>query len=117
MDVKQFYLDTNGSYNDALSRMMNDALIVRMISKFMSGGSVQNLVSLYENKDYRALFSAAHTLKGVAGNLSLTPLFEIACTITEATRNEDGANLDKEINELKEAYANIESAYNKYLAQ
>ena len=116
MDVKQFYLDTNGDYNDALRRMMNDALIARMISKFMSGDSVKNMVSLYENKDYRTLFSSAHTLKGVAGNLSLTPLFNIANIITEATRNEDGVNLDKEIAELKQIYASIEEAYNKYLA-
>ena len=116
MDVKQFYIDTKGDYNDALRRMMNDALIVRMISKFMSGDSVNNLISLYESKDYRAVFSSAHTLKGVAGNLSLTPLFNIANVITEATRNDDGVNLDKEISELKEIYSSIEEAYQKYLA-
>ena len=116
MDVKQFYIDTTGDYNDALRRMMNDSLIVRMISKFMSGDSVNNLISLYENKDYRAVFSSAHTLKGVAGNLSLTPLFNIANVITEATRNDDGVNLDKEISELKEIYSSIEEAYHKYLA-
>ena len=116
MDVKQFYLESKGNYNDALARMMNDALIVRMISKFMNDNAVLKMVSLYENKDYRALFSTAHTLKGVAGNLSLTPLFEIASTITEATRNEDGANLDKEIKELQETYKVIQEAYNKYLA-
>ena len=116
MDVKQFYIDTKGDYNDALRRMMNDSLIVRMISKFMSGDSVNNLISLYENKDYRAVFSSAHTLKGVAGNLSLTPLFNIANVITEATRNDDGVNLDKEIAELKQIYSSIEEAYHKYLA-
>ena len=116
MDVKQFYLESKGNYNDALARMMNDALIVRMISKFMNDNAVLKMVSLYESKDYRTLFSNAHTLKGVAGNLSLTPLFEIASTITEATRNEDGANLDKEIKELQETYKVIQEAYNKYLA-
>ena len=116
MDVKQFYLESKGNYNDALARMMNDVLIVRMISKFMNDNAVLKMVSLYESKDYRTLFSAAHTLKGVAGNLSLTPLFEIASTITEATRNEDGANLDKEIKELQETYKVIQEAYNKYLA-
>ena len=55
-------------------------------------------------------------VRSVAGNLSLTPLFEIASTITEATRNEDGANLDKEIKELQETYKVIQEAYNKYLA-
>ena len=90
MNVKQFYIDTNGDYNDALRRMMNDALIVRMIAKFISRDSINGLISSYENKDFRAVFSSAQTLKGVAGNLSLTPLFEIASRITEATRNDDG---------------------------
>ena len=116
MDVRQFYIDTKGDYNDALRRMMNDALITRMINKFMSGDAIDSVISSYESKDYRALFSSAHTLKGVAGNLSLTPLFEIASSITEATRNQDGVNLDKEIAELKEVYASIKEAFNKYLA-
>ena len=115
MNVKQFYIDVNGDYNDALRRMMNDVLIVRMIAKFMSSDSIHSLISLYENKDYRGVFASAHTLKGVAGNLSLTPLFEIASTITEATRNEDGANLDKEIEELKSIKNTIEEAYKKHL--
>ena len=115
MDIKQFYLEAKGNYNEALSRMMNDVLIVRMLNKFMGDNCINNLISSYENKDYRTVFSTSHTLKGVAGNLSLTSLFEIASTITEATRNDDGVNLDKEIAELKEAYATIQNSFSKYL--
>ena len=116
MDVKQFYIDIKGDYNDAIKRMMNETLIAKMVNKFMSGDSVSQLISLYEKKDYRNLFSSAHTLKGVAGNLSLTPLFNIASIITEATRNSDDANLDKEIAELKEVFDLIQQAYKKYLS-
>ena len=114
-DIKQFYIDIKGDYNDALTRMMSDALILRMITKFINGNSVNDMISFYEKKDYRFLFSSAHTLKGVAGNLSLTPLYEIACVITEATRNSDGANLDQEIKQLKETYSLIKEAFDKYL--
>ena len=114
MNVKEFYAATNSNYQDALSIMMMDALIEKMITKFMNDNNVGLMVSLYEQKDYRNLFAAAHTLKGVAGNLAFTQLFNVACVITEATRNSDDVNLDNEINQLKEAYALLEEAYQKY---
>ena len=116
MNVKQFYIDIKGSYDNALAIMMNDALIARMISKFMNSGTIEQMVSLYENKDYRALFAAAHSLKGVAGNLAFTSLYDIACVITEATRNSDDANLDKEIADLKAIYSLLKEKYLEYIA-
>ena len=116
MNVKQFYIDTGGSYNDALAIMMNDILIAKMLGKFVSGGSCLQMIELYEQQDYRSLFAAAHSLKGVAGNLALTPLYNLASFITEATRNDDGANLDKEINELKNIYELIKEKYQQYIA-
>ena len=117
MNVKQFYIEINGNYDNAVAIMMNDALISRMLNKFMSNNSCENMVSLYEQKDYRSLFAASHTLKGVAGNLALTPLFELASTITEATRNSDDVNLDKEISELQKTYELIKEKYQQYIAQ
>ena len=116
MNVKQFYSDINGSYESALAIMINDALISRMLTKFVTSDSPLNMVSLYEQKDYRGLFAAAHSLKGVAGNLALTPLYELACTITEATRNSDDVNLDKEIEELKRVYILIKEKYSKHIS-
>ena len=116
MNVKQFYIDINGSYEDALAIMMNDVLIAKMLKMFMANNSYQQIVSLYEQKDYRSLFAAAHPFKGVAGNLALTPLYELASIITEATRNSDDVNLDKEIDELKKVYSLIEAKYKEFIA-
>ena len=116
MNVKQFYIDINGSYEDALAIMMNDVLIAKMLKMFMANNSYQQIVSLYEQKNYRSLFAAAHSFKGVAGNLALTPLYELASIITEATRNNDDVNLDKEIDELKKAYSLIEAKYKEFIA-
>ncbi len=115
MNVKQFYIETNGSYENALAIMMNDMLIKRMLTKFMDNNSFKDIVSLYEQKDFRGLFAASHSFKGVTGNLALTPLYELASTITEATRNSDDVNLDKEIAELKEKYALIEEKFKAYI--
>ena len=114
MNVKEFYISINGDYQRALSIMMNDSLIERMITKFMSNNAYQDIVNAYENKDYASIFPLAHTFKGVAGNLALIELFEIASIITEATRNEATPNLDKEIETLKERYQRLENSYQKY---
>ena len=117
MNVKQFYIDVKGNYENALAIMMNDAFIAKMLTKFMDNNIYDQIISSYEKKDYRALFAASHSYKGVAGNLALTPLYELACTITEATRNSDDVNLDKEIQELKEQYSLIKEKYLQYIAQ
>ena len=114
MNVKEFYISINGDYQRALSIMMNDSLIERMITKFMSNNAYQDIVNAYENNDYASIFPLAHTFKGVAGNLALTELFEIASIITEATRNGATPNLDKEIETLKERYQRLENSYQKY---
>ena len=115
MNVKKFYEETNSNYNNALSIMMNDMLIARLLGKFMSNNSFEQIVSFYESKDYRNLFAAVHSFKGVTGNLALTPLYDLACEITELTRNSDDANIDKEIEELKKNYALIIEKYNQYI--
>ena len=113
MNVKQFYIDVNGDYNKALSLMMNDILIAKLLGKFIANNSCDQLISAYESKDYREVFAASHALKGVAGNLALTPLYDLASTITEATRNSDDVDLNKEIGELKKVYQTIKDSYSK----
>ncbi len=116
MNVKQFYTDIKGNYKSALAIMMNDVFIAKMLTKFMDNNIHEQMISAYENKDYRALFAASHSYKGVTGNLALTPLFELASTITEATRNSDDVNLDKEIQELKEQYSLVKEKYLEHIA-
>ena len=116
MNVKQFYLDINGSYEDAIAIMMNEMLIAKMLGKFMANNAFDEIISDYEKKDYRSLFAAAHSYKGVTGNLALTPLYELSCIITEATRNSDNVNLDKEIAELKSVYSLIKEKYAEHIA-
>lgn len=111
MDVKRFYSEINGSYQSALSIMMNDILIARMLAKFMENNVYKDIIAAYEAKNYRELFSLTHTFKGVTGNLALTPLYELSSYLTEATRNSDNVNLDKEIADLTEKYNLVVKSY------
>ena len=112
MDIKRFYQETNSNYQAALSIMMSDALIERMIKKFMENNSYKAIIEAYEAGNIKDVFALSHSFKGVTGNLALTRLFNIASVLTEATRDVEVANIDKEIEELKEAYQVIEKVYN-----
>lgn len=112
MNVKEFYKAINGNYESALLIMMNDAFIERMLAKFFTNNSYKEILSCYEKKDFKSLFAAIHSFKGVVGNLSLTPLYEIASAITEATRSLEVVNIDQDIDKLVSTYSFIEKEYN-----
>ena len=100
MTVKEFYESIHADYQGAIKTMMMDDFIKRMLGKFILDNRVDDLSNGYKNKDYKTVFEAAHSIKGVTGNLSLTNLYELIAPIVEATRhvNEgEVVNIDKEI--------------------
>ena len=50
-----------------------------------------------ENKDYKAAFEAAHALKGVLGNLSITCMYDKCSYITEKLRGGEDADYRHEV--------------------
>ena len=109
MDVKQFYETINGNYSKALETMMSEDFVKRMLLKFLDSSIYNDLLEVTNNKDIVGIFNATHMLKGVAGNLSLTPLQEKASRVCEMVRHpsNDLPNLDKELDELLKLYQSI----------
>ena len=72
---------------EGLGRCMgNETLFLRLVSIIPSE---KNFVLLKENieaNDLVSAFEAAHALKGITGNLALTPLYEPIVEITELLR-------------------------------
>ncbi len=64
----------------------NKALYLRLVGTIPSEGSFEKLKKSLEGNDLDAAFEAAHALKGVLGNLSLSPLYEPVVEITELLR-------------------------------
>ena len=72
---------------EGLGRCMgNEAFYFRLIGMAMSDVNFGNLKMALEQGDLDAAFEASHALKGVLGNLSLTPLFEKSSEICELLR-------------------------------
>lgn len=73
--------------DEALTRFMNNtSLYVRMLGKFPAAAKGAKVTEAFQEKDYEKALAAAHTLKGVTGNLSLTPLFKAYTDIVALLR-------------------------------
>ena len=108
MNVKEFYAAIGGQYEKALQTLMNDAFITKLLKKFAEGNYYDELKNAREENDAAHIFAITHTLKGVAGNLSLTAIYEKASAICEATRNKkDGVDVSKEMDDLIETTLSV----------
>lgn len=72
---------------DGLTRCMgNEAFYFKLICRVVDDKNFQALEDAVAAKDLDAAFDAAHSLKGVLGNLALTPIYEPVYEITELLR-------------------------------
>lgn len=90
-------------------RFLNDdGFYMECLQDFMQDQNLPALDAALKAKDYQAAFEASHTLKGVAANLGLLPLYHVVVEIVEALRNKDYSALNEQyqhilavMNELK----------------
>lgn len=74
---------------EGLGRCMNNEMFyLRMVNMSLADKNFDALAKGVEDGDRKAAFEAAHALKGVLGNLSLTPLYEIVQVLTDQLRSE-----------------------------
>lgn len=72
-------------YDDAMDRMGDNLeLFQKLAFKYLTNTNYVDLVAAMEVKDYDAAYNAAHTLKGVSGNLSLNKLYKVAAAVSDA---------------------------------
>ncbi|MBQ9367538.1 MAG: Hpt domain-containing protein [Victivallales bacterium] len=88
-DLIAFGADTQ----EGVKRCMNkEDFYLRMVKKVPAEPNFQKLYDSLAAGDLAAAFDAAHTIKGVAGNLSLTPIFTPASELTELLRTRTQAD-------------------------
>ena len=109
MSVKELYESFGGDYNRAVQTMMNDAFISRMLTKFIEKNSYDDVILSYQNNDMKGIFEASHSLKGVCGNLSLTPMFNVLVEMVEPLRAKVVMDYSPLFNELKRLFNELKS--------
>ena len=86
MDIRECYEALHGDFDQACARLMNERMVTRFVLKVPSDPSMQQLRDAVTAGDNERAFRAAHTLKGVAGNLAFTALYQAASNLTEQLR-------------------------------
>ncbi len=95
---------------DGLARCMNnEGFYLRLVETVKGESGFDVLEEAIGEGDLHRAFEAAHALKGVLGNLSLTPLLEPITEITELLRSE--TQMD-----YSELLARISDARERFLA-
>lgn len=79
--------------SEGMARCMNnEGFYLMMVGSAAQEKSFDTLRDTIAANDLAAAFEAAHSLKGVLGNLSITPLYEPMCQITELLRAREDAD-------------------------
>lgn len=86
MTLQALYDNLHGDLADASKRLINEKMVARFVVRFVDDTSMQQLRDAVAANDIETSFRAIHTLKGLAGVLALTPLYEAAWNLTEQLR-------------------------------
>ena len=114
MTIQECYTALEGDYEEVLSRLYSEALVKKFVGKFLADQSFQQLESSLNAEDYDEAFRAAHTLKGVAQNLSFTKLYHSSHEITEALRTKDYALAARLLDPVSRDYEQTVAAIQAY---
>ena len=86
-----------------LSRCMNkEEFYLRLVGMMLADPSIDKFADAVDRHDLDAAFEAMHALKGIAGNLALTPIYEPASEATELLRNRTEADYTPYVKLLQE---------------
>ena len=110
-EIKTCLREAGVDVEGALERLMgSEALLERFLKKFPADPNYAGLVSAVERGDHEAALTAAHTLKGMCGNLSMTALFDLLTRQVALFPAEDWAGAAGLMPEISAAYARVTGA-------
>lgn len=79
--------DYGANVEEGLARCLNkEDFYLKMVNLGLADERFEKLSDILASKDFDAAFEAVHVLKGVIGNLALTPLYEPIDKMTELLR-------------------------------
>lgn len=95
--------DAGIDYDAALARFVGKREIYeKYLTKFLEDTHVQDAMRALEQKDYGEVLEQTHALKGLAGTLGMTELFDVSADIVRDLRNEVWDGLDDKLYAMKE---------------
>ncbi len=103
--------DTDG----AIRRFVgNSQMYGQFLVSFTADGSFADITSALEQDDLDAALTAAHTLKGISGNLGLTKLYEASSSMVSLIRAGDRGKAVGSFADVKTAYDEVCGIIGRY---
>lgn len=120
MNIQELYQSIDGDYDRAIRVLRVEKLVDKHIRRFVDNDVVDGLLAAGSSMDPTDLFEAAHAVKGVAANLGLTKLSDVASEITEDFRPGNERKLSDEdvkqrIETIRELHEQIVYKIRKYI--
>lgn len=81
--LKQLGCDTQSGVRRCMD---NEAFYLMLVDKGLASNDPEKLKNALDLGDLDTAFALSHSMKGVYGNLSLTPLFNLLSELTELLR-------------------------------
>lgn len=106
--LREKLLDAGVNIETAMERFMNnEQLLERFLKKFPQDPNYEAMLTAVAEKRYEDAFKAAHSLKGVCGNLSLVSLYDNVCMVVELLRNGKGEEIETALPSVKAEYERV----------
>lgn len=102
MELKDFYSQIGGNYDEVKQRLMDDKRVLKFLNKFLDTTDYEDLQQALAAENWEDAFRFSHNLKGMALNLSLGRLAESSCELCETMRHGAPAGGMDGIAELRE---------------
>ena len=95
-------------YENAIRRFAgNETLYEKYLYRFKDDEHLSYAISAFEKKDYETVLKEIHTLKGVAGTLGMTRLYDACSAIVLAIRAGNTADLGEMFDRLQTEYDTV----------
>lgn len=110
-EQKQRLQDVGIDVEECLDRFMNnESMMFKFLKRFLQDSNIENLRQAVAAQDVKGAYFAAHTLKGVTGNLSMKRLHALLSEMVEPLRAEDMSRCSHQMKELEAEYSKVVTA-------
>ena len=117
-NFKSVFEAYGGDYDVTMSRFRGkETLYMKILGMMFQDENLKKLGTAIEENDLDAAFEAAHTLKGVAGNLGLAPFYDSVCRIVEPIRNrEEREDYTQMYQEIQDEFSRVDELWKELSA-
>ncbi len=99
MTIQECYKEMGADYEEVQGRLRTEERIKKFVLKVLNDKSYNLLCDSIAQQNIEEAFRAAHTLKGISQNLSLTALYHSSSALSEKLKAKE---YDKEAEEMFE---------------